>query len=473
MRGPANSLMRPDVPRSRAAGVVAALAAIAVTTVVIYPLGEVVPAVSTGVVYLLAVLLVSTYWGLWLGLPTAVGSAATFNWFHIPPTGRFHVEDPEHWVALGVFLVAAVIASTVAEVARSRTAEAERRGEESGLSADMASVLLGGATLSEALDRAGHQLAEALDLESARFEIGGDAREPDAICLDLGPAGSAALHIPPGTDTATRQRLTDHVVPSLEALLAAALERDRLQGQSVETEALRRSDVLKTALLRTVSHDLRSPLTAIIAAGEAVRSPTLDASDREELGSLIVVEARRLSRLVEQLLDLSRLQAGTAAPRSDWCSIEEVVTAAVEQLGPEAAPIQVTIDSELPLVKADAGQLERVFVNLLENASRFSGGHPVKVRARDIGGRIAVRVVDRGPGIAELDLPHIFAPFHQGAQQDEHAGSGLGLAIVKGLIEANGGRVYAESQPGHGSVFAVELPVIQETAAAPAYGALA
>jgi two-component system sensor histidine kinase KdpD len=256
-------------------------------------------------------------------------------------------------------------------------------------------------------------------------------------------------------------RLRERVGPSLRALSAAALERERLQAEVVETAALRRSDVIKTALLRAVSHDLRTPLTSIIAAGEAVRSPRMPAEDRDELGRLIVDEAGRLSRLVEKLLDLSRLQAGAAEPRRDWCSIEEVVRVAIEHLEEHdgVATVQVSMDRELPLFRADAGQLERVFVNLLENARRYSGELPVKVRARVVGGSLNVRVIDRGPGIPPSQVPHIFEPFHQAHDGSGHGGAGLGLAIVKGFVEANGGRVRVESLPGQGAVFALEFPL--------------
>jgi two-component system sensor histidine kinase KdpD len=450
------SLLLRDAPRSRGLGVLVAGAAVAATTLAIYPLGAVAPKVSLGVVYLLAVLLISTYWGLGLGLLTAVASAATFNWFHIEPTGRFHVADSENWVALGVFLAAAVIASTVAGEARARAREAQRRREEADLAAAMARTLLGGASVADALPRASAQLAEALDLRFASIET--EAPAGDAIPLRVGSAATAALRVPEDLDEGARRRLTDRVVPSLEALLAAALDRERLQREVVETQALRRSDVLKTALLRAVSHDLRSPLTAIMAAGDAVRSPTLAAADREELAAMIVGEAARLSHLVEQLLDLSRLQAGSAPPRRDWCSLEEIVASAVEHLDGRV-PIRVAIDRGLPFIEADAAQLERVFVNLLDNARRFSGGQPVEVEAEETGGRVEIRVVDRGAGIPEELLPHVFEPFRRGEGDGEHAGAGLGLAIVKGLVEANGGRVRVESQVGRGTVFSLEFPV--------------
>ncbi|MGH2967506.1 MAG: sensor histidine kinase, partial [Solirubrobacteraceae bacterium] len=275
---------------------------------------------------------------------------------------------------------------------------------------------------------------------------------------DLPGGRRAAVDLPSGMPADALERLRDRVAPSLAALLAAALDRDRLQAEVVETQALRRSDVIKTTLLRAVSHDLRTPLTAIMAAGDAVRSPALGAAEREELGAVVVEEAERLSRLIDKLLDLSRLQAGEAQARRDWCSIEEAVEAALEHAD-AAVPVEVKLDRELPLVQADAAQLERVFANLIENAQRHSGGHPVKLRARVTGGRLMIRVIDRGPGIPAELLPHVFEPFRRGESDGAHPGSGLGLAIVRGFVEANGGRVWAESLPDQGTVFVVELPL--------------
>lgn len=449
-----------DRPLSRLAGVGVASLAIAATTLVIYPVREVAPAVSTGVLYLLGVLLVSTLWGLWLGLVTAVGSALAWNFFHIPPTGRFTITDPENWVALGVFLATAAVASTVADLARARAAEAERRRQEADLAADLARVLLGEASVPEALPIASSRLASALGLPYAAIVLDPEGvSERAALPLDLGDGRSAELYVPSGLPAAAMERLRERVAPPLQALLAAALDRDRLLAEVVETQALRRSDVIKTALLRAVSHDLRTPLTAILAAGEAVRSPTLGASERSELGAVVVEETERLSRLIEKLLDLSRLQAGEAEARRDWCSIEEVVEGALEHVD-DAVPVEVMLDRELPLVQADAAQLERAFANLIENAQRFSGGHPVKLRARVTGGRLMIRVIDRGPGIPQELLAHVFEPFRRGDERGaDHRGSGLGLAIVKGFVEANGGRVWAESLPGQGTVFVIELPL--------------
>ncbi len=356
-----------------------AIGCVVVSTAVIYPLKQITPAVSTGVVYILAVLVVSTYWGLWLGLFTAIASAAAFNFFPIPPTGNLDIAQGENWVALVVFLAVAVLVSSLAEQSRAREREAEQRR--------------------------------------------GEANRATA------------------------------------AALALLLDRERLQTATIETEALRRSDDVKTALLRTVSHDLRSPLTAIVAAADALSAETIGDADRRALADAVAAEGARLSKLVDQLLDLSRQEGGHAQPRPDWCSIEEVVTAAVEDLGERSPLVRVALDPDLPFVRADAAQLERALANLLDNAVRFSIDDQALVRGRSLRDRIAIRVVDRGPGIPHAELERIFEPFYQGPDDRPHEGSGLGLAIVRGLIEVNGGRVWAESMPGQGTTFVIELPL--------------
>ena len=456
------SLLLRDAPGSPVAGVLVSLGAVAATTALIYPLREITPDVSNGVVYMLAVLLVSTYWGLGLGLVTALASALAFNFFHIPPTARFTIADPQNYVALGVFLVAAAIASTVADLARARATEAERRRQEADLAADLARLLLGGTDLRDALGSTAHRLAEALDLPSAAIElqhVDGDQRRL-ALPLAIGESRQATLLVPASIDPAALARLRERVVPSLEALLSAALDREALQAEVVETRALRHSDSVKTALLRAVSHDLRTPLTTIVAAGAAVRLPGLSSQEREELGDSIGQQAGRLSRLVDQLLDLSRLEAGTAQPRREWCSIEELIRSAAHEVDDQnGEAFALSIDPDLPLINADAAQLERALVNLLENGRRYSGGHPVKVRAGTVGHRLMIRIVDRGPGISFGELQRIFEPFYRGADDGKHSGSGLGLAIARGFVEANRGHLAAESLPGQGTTFVVELPL--------------
>jgi len=355
-------------------GFVATFAAVAVGTLLVYPLKSVAPVVSLGIVYLPAILLISIVWGLRLGLLASVASAAAFNFFQIPPLHRFTIAEEENWVALTAFVIAAIVSSTVAGLARARAVEAERRREEA--------------------DRA---LAE---------------------------------------------------------LEASTRERDRMQAEAVEAEALRRSDELKTALLRSISHDLRTPLTSIIAGGSALGSPTLTAEERAELSEAIVGEGRRLSRLVENLLDMSRLEAGKAEPHREPVDLAELLGAAREGVAGSES-IRLAIDPDLPLVDVDAAQLERAFANLLENAVRYSEGRPVSARSRLVGGNIVVRVVDQGPGIPESEWARIFEPFQRG--DTANTGSGLGLAIAKGFVEANGGKIGIESLPGQGTSFIVTL----------------
>ena len=297
-------------------GAIVAIVAVALSTLIVYPLAHVAPVVSLSVVYLPAVLVVSVAWGAWLGIPTAVLSAAAFNYFHLPPVGQFTVRNSENWVALAAFLVVAMLANSVAEVIRARTRDAVERRQEADLAAEMARLLLRADSLAEALPTAAARIAQTLELSSAAIEmdtVEGDDRRI-AFPLREGSNRLGTLLVGAGTSEANLRRLQERIVPALESLLSAALEREALLSGVVETASLRRADTVKTALLRAVSHDLRSPLTAISAAGEAVGSPSLSPAERAEMAAVIQEEAKRLARLVDNLLDLSRLEAGAAEP---------------------------------------------------------------------------------------------------------------------------------------------------------------
>jgi two-component system sensor histidine kinase KdpD len=446
-----------------AAGVAAALAGVAVATGLIFALREVAPVLSLGVVYLLVVLVVSAYWGLWLGLATSVLSALAFNFFHIPPTGQLTVAEPENWVALAAFFVIAAASSAVAEFARGRAAEAHQRREEADLVADAARALLGGRRLDEGLALTGQRIAAALALPSAQLVLGepSDTEGRSVYVLRDDGRELATLVLPGDLRDDVDARLRERIVPALEALLTAAVEREALQAEVVETAALRRSDDLKTAILRAVSHDLRSPLTAMVASGEALGSASLDAEERAALSRAVVEEGARLERVIEKLLDLSRLQAGDADPRLGWVDVDEVLTAAREHVS-RGDLVRLQLDPDLPPVRADAVQLERAFSNLMENAIGHGGGEPVSVRARRVGKRLVVRVVDRGPGIRLAEQDRIFEAFYRSRDAVRPTGSGLGLAIVRGFVEANGGSVRVESLPGQGASFVVEFPLTVE-----------
>jgi len=241
------------------------------------------------------------------------------------------------------------------------------------------------------------------------------------------------------------------------AELAELREREAAAraAAELEAEALRRSDSLKTALLHAVSHDLRSPLTAIVAAASGLSNPQvqLDAVDHDELVATIRIEADRLNRLVGNLLDLSRLRSGAAAPRPELWPIDDLVARSIDQLGERGDRVEVTLDADVPPVQVDAVQIERVLVNLLDNALKFSPpGSPVRLHVDAHDSEVLVHVLDAGPGVGDTEA--IFEPFHSAG---EGHGAGLGLAIARGFAEANGARVWAEGdRRGH---FVLALPI--------------
>jgi two-component system sensor histidine kinase KdpD len=246
---------------------------------------------------------------------------------------------------------------------------------------------------------------------------------------------------------------------ALAVLLVTAVVVSQLAIAAADAEALRRSDTAKTAILHAVSHDLRSPLTAIRAASGGLESSTLelDERDRAELLETIRLETSRLERLVGNLLDLSRLEAGAAHPQRELWPVDELISRALEALGSDAARVTVRQEGELPPVRVDAVQLERALANVLENALRLSSPtDEVTVTASASGGEVLVRVDDRGPGLEHEDLERIFEPFEHGAEG--RRGTGLGLAIARGFAEANGSRLWAEPRPGSGASFVFALP---------------
>ncbi len=449
-------------------GVLVALASVTAATLVIYPLKRVTPVLSLGVLYALAVLVVAIFWGLALGIATSVLSAAAFNFFHLPPVDRFALADERDWAALLTFVAVAVATGLVAELARLRSHEAEQRRQEADLASEMAQLLLGSEQLEGVLELAAQRLANVVGAERARIslsELDADERSI-AFTLRGSDATIGTLLLTGSLSSSERARVCTRVVPLLESILAAALHRAELQAEVVETAALRRSDELKTAVLRSVSHDLRTPLTAILMAATALDPLRPTSEHVGDVREQVIDAATRLWHLIEKLLDLSVLQAGRAEPRLEWYSIDEVLHEAVEQMGAEATLFKLSVEQGVPLLRGDPAQLERAFVNIMENAARYCGEKPVAVRARAVRDRIRVLIVNQGPGIADSERDRIFLPFYRtpGARP-QHAGSGLGLAITKGFLELNGGRVSVESSPGQGTSFVVEFPLAeQETA---------
>jgi two-component system sensor histidine kinase KdpD len=258
------------------------------------------------------------------------------------------------------------------------------------------------------------------------------------------------------------RRRAEEAEAALQALRELTEERERLAAEALEAEALRRSDAMKTAVLRAVSHDLRSPLMAILTSAGALAHDELALAqeDRRELVETILGEAERLDRVVSNLLDLSRLQAGAAAPEpGDW-PVDDLVLQALDGIEAGSRVEVVLPEDDLPQVHADIHQAERVVANLVENALRYSpADEPVRVQVRQTGSEVLVRVVDHGPGIPSGEADRIFEPFQRGSLRTSTRGAGLGLAIARGFAEANGGRVWVESHQGQGATFVLALPL--------------
>jgi len=419
------------------------------------------PVISLGAVYVLAVLPVAVLFGLGYSVLVSVASMLAFNWFFLPPVGSFTLADSRNWFALGVFLVTAVVVSGQAARSRRRAVEAEQRERETAVIAQLATPLLRGGRIEDRLDEIAAQTAAVLGVDHARIDLGPPhpapaGQSPLPLEVDGRPIGTVYLDDRAQPGLAARNRF----LPALASLLAVASERERLAEQAVEAEALRRSDAAKTAVLRAVSHDLRTPLTAIRTAVEGLDAEAYQLTDQDRRGLVetIRTETDRLSRLVANLLDLSRLQTGAANPAAELWPPDALVAQAVGALGADAARVRVQISAELPPVRVDAVHAQRVLVNLLENALRYSPpGEPVLVRGTATRAEVVLRVVDRGPGIDADELERIFEPFQ--SDRAGSSGAGLGLAIARGFAEANGGRVWAESQAGQGSSFAFALPI--------------
>jgi two-component system sensor histidine kinase KdpD len=442
------------------------VAVLVVVTVAIALLKSFVPVLSLGVLYVFAVLPVAVAFGLIYAGLVSVASMLAFNWFFLPPVHTFTLADSRNWFALAVYLVTAVVVSGLATRARRRATEAEQREIEAALVADVATSLLEGGDVAGELGHIGERVAAILKARSATIVLGADV-EPSAtaapIELVAGNRRVGTLEIVEGSEPnlQTRRRL----LPALASLLAVAVDRERLANDAFEAEALRRSDTVKTAVLRAVSHDLRSPLTAIRAASDGLDDQTLVLTDddRRDLLDTIRVEVRRLERVVDNLLALSRLQAGAVAPAPEVWTVEDLVYGALDEVGRSTERVNVSVPADAPPVLVDAVQVRQILANLIDNALKFSPpDSPVSVRVTRTRKEVIVRVVDQGRGVPESELEHVFEPFYRGAPAQDQTGTGLGLAIARGFAEANGGRLWAESRPGQGAGFAIALPLVDE-----------
>jgi two-component system sensor histidine kinase KdpD len=273
-----------------ALGFAVAVVGTALETLAIYPLGHLAPAVSLAVVYALTVVVAALYWGTLAGLLTALGGALAFNYFHLPPVGRFTLDDARTWVAFASLAVVALMAGLLGSLARDRAIEAEQRRQEADLSTEMARLLLGGSRLDAALAATAQRLAVAIGASSAAIELGVMAGDERRVAFALRDRDSTigTLLLPATLTSPERARVLARIVPTLQSILAASLHRAELQAEVVETALLRRSDETKTAVLRSVSHDLRTPLTAILTAATALDPHSSEPSEAAEARAVVL-----------------------------------------------------------------------------------------------------------------------------------------------------------------------------------------
>jgi len=448
-------------------GIAAGTFAVVAVTLAVAAFDSIAPVLSLGVLYVFAVLPIAIFWGPALAVPVAVASMLAFNFFFLEPLYTFTLADRQNWFVLVVYVVTAVVVGSLASRYRTQRAEAEQREREAALLADVAVELLRGTELEQELGRIEQRTAAVLGVSRVRISLGSGTRAaPHDAPHPLSVEGrSVGTLFTPETEEpvlATQRRL----LPALASLLGVAIERETLAREALEAEALRRSDTIKTAVIQAVSHDLRTPLATIEQALDGLESGELALTDDDRAALLETIRAEhgRLKRLVENLLDLSRLQAGAETHPELWTA-DELVAQALEELGrPER--VTVTTLPDAPPVRVDAAQIQRALVNLLENALRLSPpDEPVNVRVTATRKEVLVRVTDHGPGVPESERERIFEPFHRIEGRPRERGAGLGLAIARGFAAANGGRLWLESREGQGASFVLALPLVELPAA--------
>lgn len=427
--------------------------------------------------FLVAVIAVAVVGGFLPALAEAVAGSLLLNYYFTPPVHTFTIAEANNALALAVFIAVGLVVSLVVDTTARRTKQAARANAESELLVTTAGSILRG---QGALDALLEQTREAFGMRSAclleRQDQGaGTARGPAAPWTLAACAGEAPASRPdaadveiPVTDTLSLA-LTGRTLPAADrrvlgafaAYAAVALEQQRLAAEAEAAKPIAAADRMRTALLAAVSHDLRTPLASAKAAVTSLRSPDMhwDAADTEELLATADESLDRLTRLVGNLLEMSRLQAGALSLFPRPSGLDEIVAQALDDLGPGGRDITVEIPEALPAVRADPAILERVVVNLTENALRYSpAGKAPLLAASALGDRVELRVVDRGPGIPEGDRDRMFVPFQRLGDTDNTTGVGLGLALSRGLTEAMGGTLTAEDTPGGGLTMTVSLP---------------
>jgi two-component system, OmpR family, sensor histidine kinase KdpD len=410
--------------------------------------------------YLVAVVAVAVVGGFWPAVLAAVTSSLLLNWYFTRPVHTLTIADPQNLLALLLFVTVAVTVSSVVHLAAHRAQQAARSAEEAAELLALAQTVLGGAdTPAAVLDhltgtRGGRaEFLEQVGSQWIRVAASGTA-----------PPGAAGVRVQAGPGlalvvSAQSRQVTARLLDGFAAQAAAALERDRLRTQAAQAEALAEGNRMRTALLAAVSHDLRTPLASIKASVSTLRQTDVQWTPADEAALLATIEqgADRLDALIGNLLDMSRLSAGSLQPFLRPTAIDEVAPVALRGLDGGSA-VRLAVPDRLPLVRTDPGLLERVLANLFANALAYSPpGRPPVLRARQAGDSVILEIIDHGPGVPDGFKPRMFEPFERLDARNPGNGVGLGLAVVKGFLDTMGGSVAAVDTPGGGLTIRVTL----------------
>jgi two-component system, OmpR family, sensor histidine kinase KdpD len=446
------------------------VAVLPVLTVALVPLRSDLSLTTIMLTFLLAVVILSAVGGLGPALVGSVAASLIVNWFFTPPYYRWTIAQPQNVVALLVFVGVAIIVSWLVSVAERRRAQAERGRAEAEFLARLAGSLLG---KSDPLPQLLEGLRASFGLDSVtvmrseddRWVVDAAAGDPLPLSPDEGneslPLDDAYLVLV-GRQLQAEDR---RVLNAFAAQLAVAARTRRLGLEVTKASELARTGDLKAAILASVSHDLRTPLSSIKAAVSSLRQRDV-AWTREQMDGFLETiedESDRLAALVGNLLDMSRLQAGALKAIFLPIGIDEVVARALATVRDGGHNVQVEIPESLPLVRADANLLERSIANLIDNAlAHCPAGSPVIVDASGHGRSVTLRIIDRGPGIKDEDRVRAFEPFQRLGDGSRNGGTGLGLAVAQGFIETMGGRLVLADTPGGGLTVVVSLEVADD-----------
>jgi two-component system, OmpR family, sensor histidine kinase KdpD len=452
---------------------------------------------SDVLLFLLAIVAVALVGGVWPAVAAAVAGGLLLNYYFVPPLHEFTIAERNNAFAIVAFVAVALMVSAVVDLAARRTSQAARATAQAEvLSTAAGDVLRGERALPALLDRVretfGMTSITLLERDpdagagSASAELTGPLGQVSAAPAQNGSmAGRSGWRVvaTSGTQPCARPEEGDTEVPidnlalvlrgrvlpaedrrvlaAFAAQAVVALRQRRLADAAAEAGPLAEADRTRTALLAAVSHDLRSPLASAKAAVTALRSPGMQWKDAERAELLASADESldQLTRLVNNLLDMSRLQAGALAVHPAPVGVDDVLPAVLAELGPASHAVQLRLPDDLPEMDADPVLLERILANLIGNALRHSpAGRPPLVSASTLGDRVELRVVDRGPGVREADWQRIFVPFQRLGDTDNTTGVGLGLALSRGLAEAMGGTLEPENTPGGGLSMVLSLP---------------